>query len=36
MSEIPKGTQFVGQADARKLHTERVKPAETKLSPEQQ
>lgn len=36
MSEIPKGTQFIGQADARKLHTERVKPAETKLSPEQQ
>ncbi|MEK7533292.1 MAG: hypothetical protein AAB542_02550, partial [Patescibacteria group bacterium] len=36
MSEIPKGTQFVGQADARNLRAaEAAKPVDVKLSPEQ-
>ncbi len=37
MSEIPKGTQFVGQADARNLRmAEVITPVDVKLSPEQQ
>lgn len=36
MSEIPKGTQFVGQADASKLHQEAPVKSEFTISPEQQ